>query len=530
MFPSEYSLQGIEQPVVAESSYQQASDFVFKLTEGVFRYKSESRVYGSCTPFVLDELRTHIPVLIEKIQTHGDKKAWLDVLTFLEHTGKHWRGRDWQEAREAVVGDMAKILPQLKELFVTGETEDRLTYFHYLFFIRKLVGDDDTRTEQTESLVSSIEQILHEEKNTFLQYLQSIENIQNTDNPDNALDCLKETFRPIAGYIAYASSHDVQEVEFRAEVVFDALKKGKTDYILELLGFNTDKTGRLADRYINNILCSAGIANHMGTFWGDIRIARVDWAEKIARLTQLLDAIEVLSAEGADIPQVLHDVFGIVRFDRYNPQTLIEMYQDCKNPTQEPYVLAVYPKSDWNNSFLENATYSKCADFSSAGYKLRVIEAGNLEELILRGIQVKQLFGQASGIILGGHGTGSSIQLGKNVYLSAKDFQTRGGQIIKKGLSRILRPGSTVVLDSCHAGIEGGIAQQISEDYGLTVIGCDKASSTKHIVSARNKDALTMYVTYTKGRTKIYKKGIPQQIIRRSQQPLHNKFVRPWAI
>jgi hypothetical protein len=513
MFPSSESMSFEPEKSQKQPLSRKTYFFISTLRACMYSKEPKYEVYKHCNPFLVSELKTHIPLIVERFLKEHDtvQVGQAGLQTFLDYTLFQWKGPSWEEARSVVLGDMLKVLPTIDKIIKQSSQEQKRSALFLLFQIRRLFQEGDKKTLDTEALIAQTEDILHAEKDTVLHALQRVEDLQFESDFFQGLDYASlEYFSMIASYIAYAKPEDAEAIEVRVDAVFDTLgQRGRTDFIPYLFDENTERTYEIGERYFDKLVVLGGIADHMDTFWEDVESTGFSESEILDRRASLAWAIEELLQEGKDVPRVLHEVYGIVNFNRYRLDTLKEMYHDFQYPTHEKYVLGVYPRSDWNKAFVNNITKHKQTNVSELGYKIRVIEVGNLEELILRGIQIKKLFGQASGIIFGGHGTGNSIQLDSDVFISAEDFETQAGRILKKGLDRFLTPGSTIVLHSCSAGITGGIAQQISREYGKSIIGADTDTNIHTITgSVSDSHVLTMKATFNEGFPRTYTNGV----------------------
>jgi hypothetical protein len=432
---------------VPEDAYQQArqflDDFIKEPQTNIFK----NRLYMPLTLGMLDDIHTHLPVIVEKVLNDDPTgEAFLFFSEFLDYTRCYWHIGEWQDAREAVVGYMHTLIPKIRGLSKEVDSSSKLVLLDVIFDIRRLIRETDRTTPETRMLRETIEEFLHEQTDTYFQMLQSIEQTQYAQNPRNAAIDIQKTIRRVVCFLTYSKSKHVQELECRADQVFKKLPRAKMNAIIEFLYLDTYRSQHMVSRYTADVFSELGIVSGITTFLEDASPSGV--TEQVKRTAELMSAIEALTQQGKDIVRTLHDTFGIVRFDRYNLDTLLEMYQDLQHPTSDPYILAVYPRSDHNNALVQNITRSERTNITDLGYKIRVVEAGSLEEIVTRGIRMKQLFGKASGVVLGGHGTGASIQLDLDVFVSSDDVKNPSRKNTKKRIRSL-----------SHTRIDGSVAK-----------------------------------------------------------------------
>ncbi len=231
--------------------------------------------------------------------------------------------------------------------------------------------------------------------------------------------------------------------------------------------------------------------------------------------------IEKLEEKFPGASKELYERFGIVNFGRW-PEKMLEDQYEKRDDNKSPHGVIIFPRADWNGAFHDKIfPLMDLREQIEGKYNLRVYECGSKLELGQALHKAYQEYGEISFVLLGGHGSESSIQLGN---------KRRGGAIFPsdilhwdkvarsytdqiKGrvrqLSELFIDNPTIILSSCStaAGKEGGIALKISK-LGATVIGPDKTSSLGDIY-LENSEQAKFFVRYGhNAQPRIFKNGI----------------------
>ena len=182
-----------------------------------------------------------------------------------------------------------------------------------------------------------------------------------------------------------------------------------------------------------------------------------------------------------DAVEVLHDVYGITAFHRYEIKDLITQY-DEHGKNDRPYGLVVAAISDHNGA-LDNTrgrggnVIKQLRDTLGDKQYVRVVEVENVVELGRRLINLDQTYGKEHKIgfvLLKAHGTNeASIFGGINNLFGRLSTDTNFGSAKKLFVHNPL-----IVMDSCSTGRDQGIAQHVSESLKATVFAPVEDSAT----------------------------------------------------
>lgn len=200
-----------------------------------------------------------------------------------------------------------------------------------------------------------------------------------------------------------------------------------------------------------------------------------------------LKSLYALKQESPEAPRVLNDEFGITNFDRYTTEMLIRQYEEREE--QGPYGIVLFPVSDHNGAFFQDdfRLEQLQLNLAKAGYSLRIIEAETKQDIARRLVTLDRNHASKEGghkiefAIIGGHGTKETILFGEGSDESHRvRIKDLAGPGMKRGAGTFFDDGAQVVLFSCSTGVEGGVAQEMSQQFHWRVIGPDKDS---HVVS-----------------------------------------------
>lgn len=229
-------------------------------------------------------------------------------------------------------------------------------------------------------------------------------------------------------------------------------------------------------------------------------------------------AAEILELKISGSAKRLFEEYGIANFARYDTNMLLRQLE--MSDKDVPYGIVAFPEADWNGAFFQNG--SKLAETSlklrMGGIETRIIEAGSQRELARRLVALNKKYVPAGNkinfAIIGGHGGKDSVTLGergswqsppipnpgeesseeylaelekwKKIVLNADkgSFSSTdivNGEGIQRGARDFFAEGAPIVLVSCSTGIEGGIAEQSSDQLGWDISAPDIPTNLEKI-------------------------------------------------
>ncbi len=209
----------------------------------------------------------------------------------------------------------------------------------------------------------------------------------------------------------------------------------------------------------------------------------------------------------------LNKNFGIYDFGRYPADMLIRQYNAEHTPEiASPYGLVINPRDDHNGVFYHlYGVYDKLnrsLEEQDQPWLMRVIEVDNKREMARRVVEFIKKYGPAKFGIIGGHGTTKTIRLGEGsgmYVLHADDLEGSG---IQRGGKKLFEEGATIILNSCTTGAEEGIAEKMSETFGLTIIAPDRPTATTSIDIEIHGDKVRLSAKYRdRNSSRTYKEG-----------------------
>jgi hypothetical protein len=236
-------------------------------------------------------------------------------------------------------------------------------------------------------------------------------------------------------------------------------------------------------------------------------------------------AVKALEAERKGASQELFKKFGIANFDRYPVHVLINQLE--KEDADIPYGVLVYPEADYNGAFFQDKNnFDKISSqLEKGGYGLRIIETSSQLGMARRLASLDKKHSPAghkiSFLMIGGHGTQSSVQLGnlehsdinppplktdevsedehkvlfekwkretkrslndfKRTSMITGDLDDGGGEGIRRAAEKWLDEDASIVFISCSTGAEGGIAQKIGKELQKDTVGPDRPTNINSI-------------------------------------------------
>jgi hypothetical protein len=167
-----------------------------------------------------------------------------------------------------------------------------------------------------------------------------------------------------------------------------------------------------------------------------------------------------------EVASQLHKYNNIEFMDRYPASVIGDMVQSRDH--SRPLAVVIFPKADYNNAFYHNELES----LHNNGYQVVVVEAGDRANYLSMCDSIAREWGKASIVVLGGHGSQFSLNLGKY------ELNPRDNLPLLK-LHSIVVEGGCIVLQSCSTGAGfNNLASTISKNLpGVWVIGPDQVSS-----------------------------------------------------
>lgn len=265
--------------------------------------------------------------------------------------------------------------------------------------------------------------------------------------------------------------------------------------VLELNPQNWEKkyTDLLVDRFTDktrdnrDLEKKLGISREKYLFWRDkwqeagqviLRESKNQEERKIDIIHENTQFLALLEQRKTGIAQELNERFGIINFARYPEGFLLEQYENM-DKDDLPYVVVIYPYSDWSQSFYHSKIqFSELYVKIKGKYHLRFFECGGKTELIQKLFHCKNKYKnhKIASAVIGGHGTRESIIFGNSEdgLLRMTDFLNPSypDTQLKVGKVEFFEPGATIILKSCSTGALGGIAQRMSElNSNLLFIG-----------------------------------------------------------
>jgi hypothetical protein len=188
-----------------------------------------------------------------------------------------------------------------------------------------------------------------------------------------------------------------------------------------------------------------------------------------------LSAIQTLEAHRRGAAAELYQQFGIRWFSRYPLPLLLEQY-DNRNRTDKPYGVFLTAVDDWNGAFFEKGrrdTLQTLFDqIQDKGYALRVIEAGNREEIEERLKNLDDKNGKKhkiSFLFLRAHGNVRHMSFGPNDDTDDIFLGRRGERENVERLKSYLVSDPVVILEACVVGKRSGFAQWFSETFATVI-------------------------------------------------------------
>lgn len=170
----------------------------------------------------------------------------------------------------------------------------------------------------------------------------------------------------------------------------------------------------------------------------------------------------------------LYNTFGIRGFGRYRMHELKKQYE--KRDDMGPYGLYCQAVMDWNGSFSQsNQSEELREQIEENSFLIRIIEVKGKIDLAKRLLSLRDKYQQKIKFMyLHAHGNTDVIGLGDREGNDRKflqeDLKGKGVQRVKE----LFEDDAELVLSSCLTGVEGGLAEEMSNTYKVKVIASDK--------------------------------------------------------
>ncbi|HNT60943.1 MAG TPA: hypothetical protein PKJ97_03125, partial [Candidatus Bilamarchaeaceae archaeon] len=214
-----------------------------------------------------------------------------------------------------------------------------------------------------------------------------------------------------------------------------------------------DSLGRTTRLYESPFSCNSYIRNVGYSDYDEgIRLAAALFGER-RNMERIMNLSYAIHAVGAEKAKELYNKFGMEYFFRYSQEVLQEVARnaDPASSPEKPILLAVFPKSDWNDAFYG---YKDSLRKLAGYYRIMVVEVGSQDSLYERVNSVAGWYGKRiSALVLGGHGSPASISLGgRGQYRMINISDTEEMERMRDSLV----DGPVIVLNSCSTGAYGG--------------------------------------------------------------------------
>ncbi len=210
-------------------------------------------------------------------------------------------------------------------------------------------------------------------------------------------------------------------------------------------------------------------------------IEQKNFAESLNYINGLAKKIRQMDEIEFDCPggvKLLNEKYNICEFERYPKEVLIEQINN--EDDQKPYGLIIFPRSDYNGAFYNfkdsiKNIYNETRD----NHLVKIFEASSKIDVARILIDCNKRYGlknKISYLIIGGHGTAESLDLGSQEALLFKDknkkivdkndFEGEGVKKVKEFF--VEKPAITLI--SCSTGADEGLIDSISQQYNAEVV------------------------------------------------------------
>ena len=195
------------------------------------------------------------------------------------------------------------------------------------------------------------------------------------------------------------------------------------------------------------------------------------------------DFLYAVKEIGPELTERLYTDYGITQFTRYTSHIYKREYGKRRRANTEPWLneiaantrireqtkpilLLAHPDDDWNGAF-DDTYWSTMAQVAEQ-YTILVIESKDEREFYKRVRFIAKKHGAITAMILSGHGSPTSLWLGKG-FAEKRTIDIWDSKEIRR-LKRCFSPHPTIILESCSTGAtKKGLAAVISRELKSTV-------------------------------------------------------------
>jgi hypothetical protein len=220
---------------------------------------------------------------------------------------------------------------------------------------------------------------------------------------------------------------------------------------------------RAAELHLQAYGFSAQQAGEVIKSWGTLRATEETQKQFLnEKMMRSISRIEAIEREEPGISSRLFRERGVAHFGRYSEDLLLQQFKELPPGVVPDFMILAH--DDHNGAFEHTAAEVEAA-YSTDIEALRIAEVSEVEELGRMANQLKDQFGQARNLIIGGHGNTESVRFGVQ-YVDRKPGATSLSMDRVRerldGLSQILLPNGAVILVSCSTGAEGAIGEAVA--------------------------------------------------------------------
>ncbi len=194
------------------------------------------------------------------------------------------------------------------------------------------------------------------------------------------------------------------------------------------------------------------------------------------------------SVIGKDKTLELHKKNGITYFGRYTEEMLEETYAslDPAYKKEVPLLVAIFNKDDWNKAFYDDKNN---LDKLRTYYRVMLFEIADADYFYKIIGETGQNYGKIDTLLIAGHGTPTSIEFYRAIYINPKLSYSNGQDLHtedKKKLSKLKEnfvENPTVILIACSTGKnEKSIGAVLSKIWGAEVWAPKEPSSLEEFI------------------------------------------------
>lgn len=208
-------------------------------------------------------------------------------------------------------------------------------------------------------------------------------------------------------------------------------------------------------------------------------------------------------------------------FRRYPTEMLIRQYDEYFDQTLN-YGVVIFPRADSTSAFGDYSPMLSDLDTQAKDLNcaVRIFECGTKSDLLRVLLKTKKNYSEKGGYkisfaILGAHGFNSGICLGDDTDPLKDPSKTiltsDASDPIMSRVGDFFEAEASVILSSCHTGVEGGIGQILSGNIGhrLKFMAPDQGSKTKKVTLRDYGGAIRADVEFYFANKRIYRDARP---------------------